>query len=177
MRAVLALLRRAAVLACFACGAAWAQSASDAPYVPTPQPLGEAMLEMAGVGPADTVIDLGSGDGRVVITAARQFGARGIGVELDFHLLIQSEESARQAGVADRVRFLQQDLFRADLSQATVVTLYLLPAMYPRLLPRLRALKPGTRIVVHRFPLPGWAPVREARLEERYFLYVVPDSK
>ncbi len=177
MRArALATVFRIIVVAGLLCaiGAARAQGANDAPYVATPQPLVEAMLRMAGVGPQDTVIDLGSGDGRVVVTAAKQFGARGIGVELDFHLLIQSEELARQQGVEQRVRFLQEDLYKADLSAATVITLYLLPNMYERLLPRLRALRPGTRIVVHRFPLPGWKPAKEDRLDERYFLYVVP---
>jgi len=169
-----ALCALAAACALLAAPSAHAQSVSDAPFVVTPQPLVEAMRKMAGVGPADTVIDLGSGDGRVVITAAKQFGARGIGVELDFHLHIQSEEGARQAGVENRVTFLQEDLFESDLSKATVITLYLLPHMNERLVPKLLALRPGTRIVVHRFPFKAWKPDREAKLEERYFLYVVP---
>ena len=101
----------------------------DVPFVPTPQVVVDEMLKQAGVGPADLVYDLGSGDGRIVITAARRFGARAIGVELDNHLIYQSEESARQANVLDRVKFLQQDFFKTDFSEATVITLYLLPAV------------------------------------------------
>lgn len=147
----------------------------DAPFVPTPQPVVEAMLRLAGVGADDVVYDLGSGDGRVVITAARQFGARGVGVELDSHLVIQSEAAARQAGVEQRVTILEQDLFRVDLAPATVITIYLWPAMYDRLLPRLARLRPGTRIVVYRWPFAGWKPeARGGAGEESYYLYRVP---
>lgn len=166
--AMCALLLAASVAAEFV------PNSSDAPYVPTPQPLVEAMLKIANVGPGDTVMDLGSGDGRIPITAARQFGARGIGIEYSFHLLIQSEEAARQAGVEKRVTFLQEDLFKADLSPATVITLFLYPKMNERLLPRLLALRPGTRIVVNRFAFADWKPDRQGELGDRYFLHIVP---
>jgi SAM-dependent methyltransferase len=147
----------------------------DAPFVPTPQPVVEAMLRLAGVDARDVVYDLGSGDGRVVITAARQFGARAVGVELDSHLVIQSEEAARQAGVERRVKFLEQDLFTVDLAPATVITMYLWPAMYDRLVPRLARLKPGTRIVVYRWGFANWTPeARGGTGEESYYLYRVP---
>lgn len=135
----------------FFCQQAAAQYPFEVPYVPTPQVVVDEMLRAAVVGPQDFVIDLGSGDGRIPITAAKKFGARGLGVDLDFHLHIQSEEAARLAGVADRVSFLNQDLFKTDISQATVITMYLLPAVNRRLRPGLLDLKPGTRIVAHDF--------------------------
>lgn len=146
----------------------------DVPYVPTPQVVVDEMLKMANVGPQDFVMDLGSGDGRIVVTAAKKFGARGLGVELDFHLVIQSEESARQVGVEDRVKFLQQDLFKTDLSPATVITLYLLPAVNRRLKPQLLGLKPGTRIVAHDFDLEDWQPDRKSTIRKNVFLWIVP---
>ena len=151
-----------------------AQPKLEVPYVPTPQVVVDEMLRIANVVPQDTVMDLGSGDGRIVITAAKKFGARGIGVELDFHLLIQSEESARQAGVEDRVRFLEQDLFKADLAQATVITMYLLPSVTRRLRPRLLELRPGTRIVSHDFDLDDWQPDRKTYIRKNVFLWIVP---
>lgn len=146
--------------------------AQDVPFVPTPQVTVDEMLRLAGVGPQDFVLDLGSGDGRIVITAARKFGARGTGVDLDYHLVIQSEESARQAGVEDRVKFLQQDLFKTDLGQATVITMYLLPAVTRKLVPSLLNLKPGTRIVSHDFTFEKWKPDRSITVEtpEKYDL-------
>ena len=99
------------------------------PFVPTPMVVVDEMLRLAEVGPGDVVMDLGSGDGRTVIAAARKFGARAVGVELDQHLLMQSEESARQAGVEARVKFIGQDLFKTDLSAATVITMYLYPSV------------------------------------------------
>lgn len=148
--------------------------AQDVPFVPTPQVTVDEMLRLAGVGPQDFVLDLGSGDGRIVITAARKFGARGTGVDLDYHLLIQSEESARQAGVEDRVKFLQQDLFKTDLGQATVITMYLLPAVTRKLVPSLLNLKPGTRIVSHDFDLGDWKPDRKTYIRKNVFLWIVP---
>jgi SAM-dependent methyltransferase len=149
-----------------------AVAAQDVPFVPTPQVTVDEMLRLAGVGPQDFVLDLGSGDGRIVITAARKFGARGTGVDLDYHLVIQSEESARQAGVEDRVKFLQQDLFKTDLGQATVITMYLLPAVTRKLVPSLLNLKPGTRIVSHDFTFDKWKPDRSVTVEtpEKYDL-------
>ena len=146
----------------------------DVPFVPTPQVTVDEMLRLANVGPKDFVLDLGSGDGRIVITAARKFGARALGVDLDFHLIIQSEESARQAGVEDRAKFLQQDLFKTDLGQATVITMYLLPGVTQKLRPLLLGLKPGTRIVSHDFDLGEWRPDRKTYVRKNVFLWVVP---
>lgn len=120
-------------------------------YVPTPQNVVDAMLALARVTSADIVYDLGSGDGRFLITAARQYGARGVGIEIDRFVLREAEDNLQKAGVGDRVRFVNADLFAADFSEATVVTLFLLPQMLIRLLPKLRALAPGTRIVSHQY--------------------------
>ena len=147
---------------------------SDVPYVPSPQVTVDEMLRLAGVGPGDFVMDLGSGDGRIVVTAAKKFGARGMGVDLDFNLVIQSEESARQAGVQDRVKFLVQDIFKTDLGPATVITMYLLPAVTRRLRPLLLDLKPGTRIVSHDFDLQDWKPDRKTSIRKNVFLWIVP---
>ena len=111
------------------------EGAGDVIYVPTPQKVVEAMLKMAKVGPKDFIIDLGSGDGRMVITAAREFGARGVGVDLDTVLLDLSRENAKRDGVAERAQFIEQNLFQTDLSQATVISTYLLPEMNQRLRP------------------------------------------
>jgi len=151
-----------------------AQFKFDVPYVPTPYVTVDEMLRLAGVTDKDFVIDLGSGDGRTVITAARKFGARALGVDLDHNLVIQSEESARQAGVADRVKFLEQDLFKTDLSQATVITMYLLPSVNLKLRPLLLSLKPGTRIVSHDFDLGDWQPDRKTTVRKNVFLWIVP---
>ena len=146
----------------------------DVPFVPTPQVTVDEMLRLAGVGPKDFLLDLGSGDGRIVITAARKFGARGLGVDLDYHLVIQSEEGARQAGVEDRAKFLQQDLFKTDLGQATVISMYLLPSVTRKLRPLLLDLKPGTRIVSHDFDLGEWKPDRTTYIRKNVFLWIVP---
>jgi hypothetical protein len=168
-----------------------AASADDvrvAPYADTPSPVVEAMLRMAGVGPSDTVIDLGSGDGRLVIAAVRDFGARaGLGVDINEAFVAYARSSAARAGVADRARFEVRDLFTTDVSGASVVTVYLFPAAMPRLRDKLRAeLAPGTRVVVHDFPFPGWAadrivslPAPEkadsvGRSDAVLFLYTVP---
>jgi SAM-dependent methyltransferase len=140
--------------------AAPAASDVDVPFIVTPDHVTLAMLELAGVGPRDMVIDLGSGDGRIVITAARRFGARGLGVEIVPDLVRVSRENARRAGVADRVEFRQQDLFETDLSAATVITMYLLPEVNLRLRPRLQKLAPGTRIVSHDWNMGDWEPDR-----------------
>jgi len=151
-----------------------AQSMFDVPFVPTPQVVVDEMLRLAGVGPKDLVYDLGSGDGRIVITAARTFGARGVGIELDEHLIYQSEESARQANLQDRVQFLQQDFFKTDFSQATVVTLYLLPGVMRRLRERMLQLKPGTRLVAHDFDFDDWRPDVTTTIRKNVFLWIVP---
>ena len=132
----------------------------DVIYVPTPRDVVAKMLAIASVGPGDVVYDLGSGDGRIVISAVRDFGAaRGIGIDIDPERIKEANENARAAGVADRVRFLNQDLFDTDFSDATVVTLYLIPSLNAKLRPKLLALEPRTRIVSHDFDLGGnWKP-------------------
>lgn len=146
----------------------------DVPFVPTPHVVIEEMLRLAKVTPQDFVMDLGSGDGRVLITAAQKFGARGIGVDLDGELVAESIESAKLAGVSDRVQFLQQDLFKTDLGQATVITMYLLPGVMARLQPRLLELKPGTRLVSHDFRLGDWKPDVTTQIRKNTFLWIVP---
>ena len=133
----------------------------EVPDVRTPPEVVVEILRLAEVGPGDTVYDLGSGDGRIVIIAARDFGARGVGLELDPDLVAQSVRSARRAGVAENTRFLIKDIFEADVSDATVVTLYLSPEVNLRLKPKLLSqLKPGSRIVSHDFPIGDWQPAR-----------------
>jgi hypothetical protein len=146
----------------------------EVPYVPTPQVTVDEMLRLAGVGPEDFVIDLGSGDGRIVVTAAKKFGARGMGVDIDWRLVGQAEENARQAGVADRAKFVEQDLFLTDLGPATVITTYLLPFVMLKLRPRLLELKPGTRIVSHDFDFGDWRPDRKTSVRKNVFLWIVP---
>jgi len=159
---------------------------SDAPYVPTPQSTVERMLELAMVGPDDLVVDLGSGDGRIVLTAAKKYGARGLGIEIDPDLINTSRYEARRAGVADRVKFVSEDLFSADLRPATVLTLYLFRELNLRLRPRiLEQLRPGARVVTHDWDMGEWEadvamtvpapnkPVGIAR-ESKIFLWYVP---
>lgn len=147
---------------------------SVAPYVPTPNEVVIEMMKMAGVTKEDVVYDLGSGDGRIVIIAAKEFGARGVGVEIDPELIKESNENARLAGVSDRVNFIQKDLFQADLSDATVVTLYLLPEVMQKLQPKLlRELKPGTRIISHQFDMKEWKPDRSEVLRQPSRLHLV----
>ncbi len=136
----------------------------DVPFITTPDHVTVAMLELAGVGAQDHVIDLGSGDGRIVITAAKRFGASGLGVEIVPDLVAQSRDSARRAGVAARSRFEVQDLFATDLAPASVITMYLLPEVNLALRPRLLALQPGTRIVSHDWDLGDWRPDRTLTL-------------
>jgi hypothetical protein len=136
------------------------ENSLDVPYVPTPDAVVARMLEVAKVGPGDLLYDLGSGDGRIVVTAAQRYGARGVGYDLNPRRIEESNENARRAGVADRVRFEQKDLFEADLSGATVVTLYLLPDVNLKLRPKLlKDLAPGTRVVSHNYGMGDWQPV------------------
>ena len=128
------------------------------PYVPTPQEVVERMLEIARVGPHDYLIDLGSGDGRIVVTAAKKYGARGFGVDLNTERVSEGNENARRAGVVDKVAFYQRDLFETHLGDATVITMYLLPQVNLELRPRLLELKPGTRLVSHDFDMGDWKP-------------------
>jgi len=156
------------------------------PFVTTPDEVVAHMLRIAGTGPSDLVADLGSGDGRIVIAAARDFGARGLGIELDGRLVEASRENARRAGVEERVEFRQGDVLASDYSQASVVTVYLLPGLLGQLQSRfIYHLKPGTRIVSHSFGMAGWKPDRTEVLrlqgahpgqgdESRLFLWVVP---
>lgn len=137
------------------------------PYVPTPQAIADRMLRLAGIGPDDYLIDLGSGDGRLVMGAVARYGARGaMGVEIEADLVRQSEERAKQAGLGDRVKFVAGDLFTQDIGQATVVTAYLIPHIMGQVEAKLgRELKPGTRVVVHDYPLPTWTPVEVVKFE------------
>jgi len=157
------------------------------PYVPSPQSVVSDMLRYADVNAKDFLIDLGSGDGRIVLTAAKVFGARGFGVEIKEDLVKRANESAKSQGVADRVKFLKQDLFKTDISQASIITMYLLPDTVNLLKDKfLTELKPGTRIVSHDYPLTGWIPEKYVQmdLEEKVqisgvtttliYLYVVP---
>lgn len=136
------------------------------PYISTPQLVVDRMLDMAGVTKEDFVVDLGCGDGRIVITAARRFGARGLGVEIDARLVTQARELARKAGVADRTRFEVQDALTTDLAQATLLTLYLGPILNEKLMPRiLGTMRPGSRVVSHDFPLGSWHADRIEHLD------------
>jgi SAM-dependent methyltransferase len=149
----------AALVAAGATAPLHAQRNLDVPFVPTNQPTVEAMLRVANVGPNDYVIDLGSGDGRILITAARLRGARGFGVDLDPRRVKEATENAKTAGVADRVQFFQRNLFDTKISEASVLTMYLLPRVNLELRPRLLAeLKPGTRVVSHDFDMGDWEP-------------------
>jgi predicted RNA methylase len=136
---------------------AWAQQPLRSPdviFVPTPQEVVDAMLKLAKVTKNDVIYDLGSGDGRIPITAAKAFGARGVGIDIDPQRIKEATENLKTAGVGDRVKFLNQDLFTTDISEATVVTLYLLPSLNVKLIPKLnKELKPGTRVVSHAFDM------------------------
>jgi len=160
----------------------------DVPYIPTTDTAVKAMLELAQVKSSDIVYDLGCGDGRIVIAAAKRYGARGVGIDIDPALVREAKQKARQAGVEKLVEFREQDLFQSNFREATVVTLFLLPAVNKRLLPQLEALKPGTRIVSNTFEIGDWKPVREIVVKDdpnddyyfgshRLFLWIVPERK
>jgi cyclopropane fatty-acyl-phospholipid synthase-like methyltransferase len=148
----------------------------DVPYVPTPEDAVKAMLQLAGVKKGDLVIDLGCGDGRIVVMAAAEFGARGIGYDLNPARIKEANENAAKAGVQDRVQFVQKNLFEADIRNATVVTLYLLPSVNEKLKPRLLAeLRPGTRVVSHSFTMPEWKPEKSVEVNGRtLYLWLIP---
>lgn len=134
----------------------------DVVYVPTPDDVVDKMLELAAVGAGDVVYDLGCGDGRIVIAAAQRYRARGVGIDIDPQRINEATANAVRAGVADRVRFIEGDLFEADIREATVVTLYLLTRLNAKLKPKLlQELKPGTRVVSHAFDMGNWAPERK----------------
>ena len=153
-----------------ATGSAIAQLGEEVPFITTPDHVTLEMLRIADVGAQDHVIDLGSGDGRIVITAARQFGASGLGVEIVPDLVDKSRDNARRAGVAARAEFRAQDIFDTDLSPATVITMYLLPEVNLQLRPRLLRMAPGTRLVSHDWDMGDWQPDRTVKVD-------VPDKK
>jgi len=185
MKSSLISFTRLALLAAFGCsgcqlfvGGGLTPRLPDVIYVPTPQEMVDRMLQMAAVKPGETVYDLGCGDGRFVVTAARDFGARGIGVDIDPQRIAESRQNVSQAGVQDRVEIRQADLFTMDFADADVVALYLLPALNLRLRPRiLDELRPGTRIVSNSFDMDDW----KADLEEEHpetgqlmYFWIVP---
>jgi hypothetical protein len=180
-------LRMVPLVAALAVPAARAQDGrGDVVYVPTPQVVVDEMLSMAKVTAGDYIIDLGSGDGRIVITAAKKIGARGFGVDLDTYLLKIANATAKKEGVADRASFIEQNLFETDLTPATVVTTYLLPEMNEKLRPKLLQLRPGTRVVAHDYSMGAeWSPDQEKTLlvpekvvgdpgKSYIYLYIVP---
>lgn len=146
---------------------------TDVPYVATPQPVVETMLKLANVTEDDVVYDLGSGDGRMVLTAAQQFGARGVGIEIVPELVEQSRSYARLAGVSDRVQFYRADLFDTDLSDATVLSIYLLPEVIERLLPKIRReMDPGDRVVSHNYGAEVWPPDSTVEISANHVIYL-----
>jgi precorrin-6B methylase 2 len=148
----------------------------DVIYVPTPPEVVAEMLRMAKVKTGDVLYDLGSGDGRIPIMAARKYGIRAVGIDIDPKRIVEANENARIAGVTDKVRFIQGDLFQADISEATVVTLYLLESLNVKLRPKLlRELRPGTRIVSHAFRMGDWQPEKEAEVNgNMIYFWTVP---
>lgn len=172
-----------AVLVLVTAGVAAAQTGQspkrtpDVIYVPTPPEVVQAMLKVAKVGPNDVVYDLGCGDGRIVVAAVKDFGAKtAVGIDIDPQRISEARENAKAAGVTDQVKFLEADLFQTDISQATVVTLYLLPSLNVKLQPKLmQELKPGTRIVSHAFDMGDWAPEQELDVDGRkVYFWTIP---
>jgi len=158
---------------------AQAQHYPDVIFVPTPQEVVDKMLELGKVGSGDVLYDLGSGDGRIPVTAAKRFGIRAVGIDIDPQRIQEANENAKKNGVTRLVQFRQEDLFKTDFSEATVVTLYLLPDLNVKLRPRLLAeLKPGTRIVSHQFDMGKWKPERTVELNGRtIYLWTIPERK
>ena len=150
----------------------------DVPYVPTPQNVVDGMLKLGEVKKGDVLYDLGSGDGRIVVTAAKQFGVKGTGIDINPERIKEANENAQKEGVTELVRFLNQDLFEADIKDATVVTLYLLPSINLKLRPKLwKDLKPGTRIVSHSFDMGDWAAEKRIEVDGRYlYFWTVPST-
>ncbi|MCU0245420.1 MAG: class I SAM-dependent methyltransferase [Bryobacter sp.] len=148
----------------------------DVPYVPTPPEVVTGMLKLAGVKKTDFVIDLGCGDGRIVVAAAKEFGAKAMGYDLDPQRIKEANENAKSAGVTERVKFVEMDIFKAEIKDASVVTMYLLPSVNEKLKPRLLAeLKPGTRVVSHSFNMPDWKPEQEIQVNGRtLYLWKIP---
>lgn len=148
----------------------------DVRYEPSSPEIVTAMLKLAQVKPSDVVYDLGCGDGRIVIAAARQFGARGVGIDIDPERIQEATENARQAGMSSRVKFLNQDLFESDIREATVVTLYLFPWVNLKLRPKLlRELKPGTRVVSHSHDMGDWKPEKQIEVNgHTIYFWTIP---
>ncbi|WP_420226636.1 SAM-dependent methyltransferase [Pigmentiphaga litoralis] len=175
---VLALLSFAPPAAVQAASPPEAARRPDVIYVPTPPEVVDAMLKVANVGPNDVLYDLGSGDGRIPITAAKRFGTRGVGFDIDPQRIAEANANAKAAEVTDKVRFVQGDLFQQDLRAATVISLYLLPGLNARLKPTLLKLKPGTRIVSHAFQMPDWEPEQTVDINGRkVYFWTVPQPK
>jgi SAM-dependent methyltransferase len=150
----------------------------DVPYVPTNQKVVDAMLKLANVTKDDKVYDLGCGDGRIVITAASEYGARGVGVDIDPNRIREANANAKTANVTDKVTFIEGDLFAQNFSDATVVTLYLLPDVNLKLRPKILALKPGTRVVSHAFDMGDWEPEQTIQVEgSTIYFWTVPEKK
>ena len=177
------LICTAAAILLLASGAALPQAQPKAPrtpdviYVPTPPEVVEEMLKLAGVHKGDVLYDLGSGDGRIPVTAAKKYGIRAVGIDIDPERIREANENAKNAGVTHLVKFRHEDLFQANFREATVVTLYLLPDLNVKLRPRLwNELKPGTRIVSHQFDMADWKPDKTVELSGRtiYFWTIRP---
>ena len=149
----------------------------DVWWEPTTDPVVTAMLKLGGVTKRDVVYDLGCGDGRIVIAAAKEFGARGVGIDIDPQRIDESNENARKAGVTDMVKFREEDLFESDIREATVVTLFLWPSVNMKLRPKLlKELKPGTRVVSHSHDMGDWKPDKEETVDgARLFLWIIPN--
>jgi len=147
----------------------------EVPYVPTPEEVVDAMLKLGEVKKGDVLYDLGCGDGRIVINAAKKYGARGVGIDIDPERIKEANENAKQAGVTDRVKFIQQNLYDADFREATVVTLYLLSSVNLKLRPKLiKELKPGTRVVSHQFDMGDWQPLKKVEMDYRtIYLWII----
>ena len=150
----------------------------DVIFVPTPQDVVDAMLKAAKVGPDDVLYDLGSGNGIIPVTAAKRFGTRGTGIDIDPQRIAEANANAEKNGVTDKVKFIQGDLFEQDLSEATVISLYLLNSLNLKLRPKLLDLKPGTRIVSHAFDMGDWEPTETINVNGRtVYLWIVPEKK
>ena len=148
----------------------------EVPYVPTPEKVVAEMLKLANVKKGEVIYDLGSGDGRIVITAAKVYGARGVGIDINPQRIKEANENAQKAGVTGQVQFKQNDLFQEDISRASVVTLYLLPSVNMRLRPKLwKELKPGTRVVSHDFDMGDWKPEKTLQVDEhKIYFWTIP---
>jgi trans-aconitate methyltransferase len=153
--------------------------APDVIFVPTPQEVVDEMLRLANVKKGDVLYDLGSGDGRIPVTAAKKFGVRAIGIDIDPERIQEANDNAKRNGVTSLVKFRNEDLFQADIHEATVVTLYLLPDLNVKLMPRLmEQLKPGSRIVSHQFDMGNWRPDKKVELSGRtIYLWTIPAKK